>query len=102
MDDFGFTINYEGNTYDAADFLSRGENKVLLLTLKHLEISFLESVTRKSMLLLFDDLFAELDEAHIGQMLERFSTYQLIFTTQKLPDFLKKNTDFTCINLSLL
>ncbi len=74
---------------------------MLLLTLKRLEIVFIESVTRKRMILLFDDLFAELDETHICEMLESFSSYQLIFTTQKLPEFIEKSGDFTCINLSL-
>lgn len=82
-------------------FLSRGENKVLLLTLKQLEILFLRKYLDLPIILLFDDVFAELDEIHANTIISRFEADQTIITTQRA---LPKNENwqhFSCINLSI-
>jgi DNA replication and repair protein RecF len=101
VDDFTFRVEHEGRNYEASTFLSRGETKILLLLMKYIEIEFIQQITSKNIILLFDDLFAELDEYHMREVLLRFAKYQMIFTTQKLPSVFEENQDLTCITLTL-
>ncbi len=55
---------------DVKNFLSRGEMKLLLLTLKCIEVAFLDSQDNKSVILLIDDIFAELDEKNICRFMK--------------------------------
>lgn len=87
---------------DATLLLSRGEIKMLLLALKQIEVLFLEKILHLPIVLLFDDLFAELDHRHAEQIGEIFDVSSIIITTQKpLPES-EKWTDFICINLENL
>lgn len=63
LDDFSFLIgtNVDEMAIESALFLSRGENKMLLLALKQIEILFLKKQVHLPIVLLFDDVFAELD-----------------------------------------
>lgn len=80
-------------------FLSRGENKVLLLALKQIEILFLKKYRNVPIILLFDDVFAELDETHADATIERFDVDQVILTSQRALPKNEKWQDFSCINL---
>jgi recombinational DNA repair ATPase RecF len=88
--------------YLAPEYLSRGEMKMLLLSLKILEVGFIAGVRNLPIILLIDDIFAELDEANSRQFLSLIGLYQIILTTQRalLPD--ESGSDFTCINLASL
>lgn len=57
--------------------------KMLLLGLKTLEVQFLEKYTNIPVLLLIDDIFAELDEKNSFQFINSLKTYQTILTSQK-------------------
>lgn len=91
-----FFSNEEKNVQN---FLSRWEMKMLLLWLKVIESDFLELQTRKKIILLVDDIFAELDEKNILAFLNIIIQHQIILTSQKpLPGGINP-TKFTCINL---
>ena len=98
-DDFTFSIKNKTGTYDAPSFLSRGEMKMLLLWLKTLEVQFLEKYTNIPVLLLIDDIFAELDEKNSFQFINSLKTYQTILTSQKPHENRENWADFICINL---
>lgn len=73
--------------------------KMLLLGLKVIEADFLATQTGKKIILLVDDIFAELDENNIILFLNIIIQHQAILTSQKpLPDGVN-HTNFTCINL---
>jgi DNA replication and repair protein RecF len=97
-DDISFSLTAEDATYDVTSYLSRGEMKLLLLVLKLLEISFLES-EKKEIILLIDDIFAELDEENISRFLKSLTPYQVILTSQKPLPGGENWSEFTCINL---
>jgi recombinational DNA repair ATPase RecF len=82
-----------------AEYLSRGENKTILLGLKHIEILFLEKTVGKPLILLFDDIFSELDQTHSIGVLDMFDTYQYIITAQSLPLYIQNTHKITCINI---
>lgn len=80
-------------------YLSRGEMKMLLIGLKMIERSFIAETLDLPVILLIDDIFAELDDENSQAFLDSLSQYQVILTSQKpLPNH-EKYHDFTCINL---
>jgi recombinational DNA repair ATPase RecF len=86
----------------AEDFLSRGEMKMLLLGLKILEADFIEKTLHIQVVLLIDDIFAELDTKNSEIFLNSLMPYQMILTSQKpLPNG-EKYGDFICINMDNL
>lgn len=87
-------------SHDASLYLSRGENKMLLLGLKQLEILFIKKYLNVPVILLFDDLFAELDMNHAEKIIEKFDADQIILTTQRDIPKNEKWQSFSCINLS--
>ncbi len=99
-DDFTVSVKNEKTTViEASRFLSRGEIKLLLLSLKLIEVSFLSKNQERDIILLIDDIFAELDEKNILRFLKSLTTYQTILTSQKpLPEG-QDWSEFTCINL---
>ncbi len=73
---------------------------MLLLGLKLIETDYIASVLDLPMILLVDDIFAELDEMNSRIFLNSFMQHQIILTSQKpLPNH-EKYHDFICINLS--
>lgn len=72
---------------------------MLLLGLKVIESDFLANQTQKEIILLVDDIFAELDEENIIIFLNTIIQHQIILTSQKpLPEGIN-HSKFTCINL---
>lgn len=110
-DDFVLIINWQENNKKifknsdtetekfVQNFLSRWEMKMLLLGLKVIESNFLALQTQKKIVLLVDDIFAELDEKNIITFLNIIIQHQIILTSQKpLPEGINPEK-FTCINL---
>lgn len=62
-------------------FGSRGQQRLAVLQLLLLELSFIEQTIGERPLLLLDDIFSELDEEHIHHVLEVISKQQTILTT---------------------
>ncbi|HRI36617.1 MAG TPA: DNA replication and repair protein RecF [bacterium] len=73
------SVGYERR---ASEYLSRGETKTLLLGLKAFQVSYIRSGMNKEIVLLFDDLFSELDRDHVDFVLSLFPHEQAIFTSQ--------------------
>jgi recombinational DNA repair ATPase RecF len=83
----------------AESYLSRGEMKMLLIGLKMIERAFIAETLDLPVILLIDDIFAELDDDNSVAFLDSLVRYQVILTSQKpLPNH-EKYHDFTCINL---
>jgi recombinational DNA repair ATPase RecF len=73
--------------------------KMILLGLKMIERQFISATLDLPVILLIDDIFAELDEANSDIFLSSLMQYQVILTSQKpLPNH-EKYHDFSCINL---
>lgn len=98
LDDFQWYITFWSEKYSVSEYLSRWENKAVLLGMKHIEVRFLENYTWKEICLLFDDLFSELDQNYANAVIERLSHYQLCITAQYLPSWRILVDDFICID----
>jgi DNA replication and repair protein RecF len=79
-DDLAITI---GNK-EAQLSASRGEVRSIVLAFKLLELEYLEQQTGQTPILLFDDVFSELDSNRRGRLLQKLSGYQIILTTTDL------------------
>lgn len=62
-------------------FGSRGQQRLGVLQLKLLELSYLRQITGQEPLFLLDDVFSELDEGHINLILGIIGNQQTIITT---------------------
>jgi DNA replication and repair protein RecF len=76
-DDFEFLL--DGNP--ASRFCSRGEKRSLMLSLKIIELEFLEEQTGHRPVLLLDDVFSELDAERRHKLLELTKDYQTFIST---------------------
>jgi DNA replication and repair protein RecF len=76
-DDFDITLD----DAPAAVSASRGEVRSLLLSLKMIEVKLLAAQYDQSPLLLFDDVFSELDASRRQALAELAKTYQTLITT---------------------
>ncbi len=66
---------------DVRHFGSRGQQRLVVLQLKLLQLSFIEKKLGQRPLLLLDDIFSELDNEHIQDVLEIVGMQQTILTT---------------------
>lgn len=62
-------------------FGSRGQQRLTVLQLKILQLLYFEDKRQESPVLLLDDIFSELDEAHINHVLQILSGRETVFTT---------------------
>jgi len=81
-DDFAVTIEDKtGEWKNVKHFGSRGQQRLVVLQLKLLQLTYIERELGRRPLLLLDDIFSELDEAHIQDVLAIVSLQQTIVTT---------------------
>jgi DNA replication and repair protein RecF len=71
----------ESELKDIKFFGSRGEQRLAVLQLKIIELSFLKENLEEVPLLLLDDIFSELDSEHIELVLKMTKGQQTIITT---------------------
>ncbi len=84
-DDFLISLqNPPAGEKDIHKFGSRSEQRLAILWLKMNEISFHENLTKKKPILLFDDVFSELDIKNKKLVLDLFKKYQTIATTTEV------------------
>ena len=77
-DDLVFTLNEVA----AHDFASEGQLKTTLIAWKIAEFEYLQARTGKKPVLLFDDLFSELDEERVDRLLDQMDDFgQILLTT---------------------
>lgn len=98
-DDWGFFIQKEEESIPAELYLSRWEMKMLLLGLKLIEAEFIHTILDTAVIILIDDIFAELDDHNSELFLDSLIPYQCILTSQKSLPNTEKYDDFICINL---
>lgn len=70
-----------GTMADIKSFGSRGQQRLVVLQLKLLQLEFIEKVLGERPLLLLDDIFSELDSSHIELVTEMVGKQQSIITT---------------------
>lgn len=92
LDDFQCLLKEEIPSHA---YLSRGENKTILIGLKFILIEFIEQSSKKDTILLLDDLFSELDSEHIQSILNQAGNRQLFITTQNIPTFLSHSDKYS-------
>jgi DNA replication and repair protein RecF len=94
-DDFFVTIPVGKEEKDVRSFGSRGQQRLVVLQLKLLQITFMEERLGSRPLLLLDDIFSELDNSHISHVLGLIGQQQTILTTthEEFLDATKKNTE---------
>lgn len=67
-------------------FASRGQERVCVLALLFLEVAYLELKRGEKPVVLLDDAFSELDDAHQNALLRTLSDYQVIMTGVRVPE----------------
>ncbi len=100
-DDFYIELpKIQGEKRNVRVFGSRGQQRLVVLQLKLLQIQFMTEKLGEKPLLVLDDIFSELDSAHIQLVLEKIIGMQVIVTTthkEFIPD--AKLKKFTLIEL---
>lgn len=71
----------EFNNHNVAEFGSRGQQRTILVSLKLLEIGFIEKTKGERPVLLLDDIFSELDDKHRHAILNIIDKQQTIITS---------------------
>lgn len=66
-------------------FASRGQERVAVLALLLLEVSYLELRRGEKPVILLDDAFSELDDEHQAALLQGFRGHQVIMTATRVP-----------------
>jgi DNA replication and repair protein RecF len=66
-------------------FASRGQERVAVLALLLLQVSYLELRRAERPIILLDDAFSELDDRHQGALLDAFRGYQVLMTSTRIP-----------------
>ncbi|MCL6096195.1 MAG: DNA replication and repair protein RecF [Patescibacteria group bacterium] len=82
-DDFSVSMfnNTRQTTHDVKFYGSRGQQRLVILQLKMLELLFIEKKLGQRPVLILDDIFSELDGGHIKLILEMINLQQTIITT---------------------
>lgn len=82
-DDFSVFMfnNSRQATHDISLFGSRGQQRLVVLQLKLLQLSFVDKSLGERPVLLLDDIFSELDDARIHLVSETLVNYQTVLTT---------------------
>jgi DNA replication and repair protein RecF len=93
-DDFFVEIIKGGEKRNVKSFGSRGQQRLVVLQLKLLQLSYMEKELGERPLLLLDDIFSELDEEHINDVLGIVGKQQTIITTTH-KEFLKSGIDLS-------
>lgn len=66
-------------------FASRGQQRTAVLALLFLQVSFLELRRNEKPVILLDDVFSELDDAHQVALLKSLEGHQVVITTTHIP-----------------
>ena len=75
-DDIEITINGK----DTKNFASQGQQRSAILNIRLAEVKLIKEVTGDEAVILFDDVFSELDEKRSVFLLENLNGYQTIIT----------------------
>ncbi len=78
-----WSIDVDGHPLQS--FASRGQQRVAVLALLLLQASYLEVRRGEKPVILLDDIFSELDEAHREHLLKTFADHQVLMTATEMP-----------------
>jgi len=73
-------------------FASRGQERVAVVALLLLEVSYLQLRRRERPVILLDDVFSELDDAHQSALLHRLTDCQVLMTAVRAPAHVEEAT----------
>lgn len=76
-------IEREGRALSS--FASRGQERTAILALLLIQVSYLELKRGEKPLILLDDAFSELDDAHQHALLRSFRAHQVLMTGTRIP-----------------
>jgi DNA replication and repair protein RecF len=74
-------VVFDFNASPALTVASRGEVRSIVLALKFLEVSIIESLTEKKPIILLDDVFSELDKDRQDYLIDSMKHNQIIITS---------------------
>ncbi len=74
-------VIFQMNASPALSTASRGEARTIVLGLKFLEVAIIQQLTGKKPIVLFDDVFSELDATRQQLLTTRLQGYQIIITS---------------------
>lgn len=66
-------------------FASRGQERVAVLAMLLLEVSYVELRRNEKPVILLDDAFSELDDAHQESLIDGFRGHQVLMTSTRIP-----------------
>lgn len=95
LDDFTFYMNDR----KLSSYGSRGEVRTMVLALKMAERQYLQRVLSADPIMLFDDVFSELDPKRQGRLLHSLQTTQIIFTATDIHGIQALPSSASVINL---
>jgi DNA replication and repair protein RecF len=98
-DDFSFLMDVGDEKRDIKTFGSRGQQRLVVLQLKMLQIAYVTEKIGIKPLLVLDDIFSELDSNHIDLVLDQIGDQQVILTTTH-KEFLPQASKATVIELN--
>ncbi len=100
-DDFNIAMfdNDSKSSVDVKSFGSRGQQRLVILQLKLLQLDYIEKILGERPLLLLDDIFSELDAGHISLVTEMIGKQQSIITTTHAEFVKSKLNDASVIKL---
>ena len=87
------------NNHDVAEFGSRGQQRTILVSLKLLEIGFIEKTKGERPVLLLDDIFSELDDKHRHAVMNIIDKQQTIITSTEHENIIDRCGKYARINL---
>lgn len=74
-------VIFQINNSPALSTASRGEARTIVLALKFLEVDIIQQLTGKKPIILFDDVFSELDATRQQLLTSRLTGHQIIITS---------------------
>lgn len=80
-DDFFVELIEDGIKKTVRSFGSRGQQRLVILQLKLLQLSYMEKILGERPLLILDDIFSELDQEHIEDVLDVIKLQQTVLST---------------------
>lgn len=80
---------YLASEKEAKNYGSRGQQRLVVLQLKLIQLAYMEHVLGERPMLLLDDIFSELDDAHIGDVIGVIGGQKTVITTTH-KEFLKR------------
>ena len=99
LDDFGYYLSADELS---VDYLSRGENKTLLILSKLALARYVEQVSGAQMIYLLDDIAAELDTQHFEHIIFSCQDRMIVVSGHRVPQNMFDPGDSNIVDLNVL